>query len=128
MALPDASRPRPAAFVLATDLYTRNGVCVGVQGTAPSRRYVVEWIDNSECCSTVAAQGHYTFEMVMNEADNSIDYIYQTVTIPTLNSPHTFLSGVQNVDGTAGSTLEFSPSSGPTAAMAGLSYHFAPYP
>lgn len=51
-----------------------SGICTATVGTAPNRRLVIEWQD-------VQALGrdatHLTFEVILNESGNTIDFLYQ---------------------------------------------------
>ncbi len=62
-----------------SDNYQRSGVCVATVGSAPNRRYVVEWNDCGYCCPATAGT-NLTFEIILNEGTNIIDMIYQTMT------------------------------------------------
>ncbi len=122
MALPDASRPYPAAFVYNSDLYTRGtGVCLGLTGSAPSRRFVIEGVDETYFPSSTSA--HLTFEAILNEADGSMDFVYQTVN--TAGDTHNNLVGVQN-NGTTGVTYEYRANGPLTRVSSGTSLHLSP--
>jgi hypothetical protein len=77
--LPSPLFSTPAMFPFWDDLYTGGNVYTATLGTAPNRQFVVEWFNKD----TFDAQGTnpgYTFEAILNEADNSIDFVYSTIT------------------------------------------------
>jgi hypothetical protein len=62
------------------DLYTGGNVYVGTVGALPNRQYVVEWFDKNHVNGGgVSDPGGVTFEAIFNQADNSFDFVYQTV-------------------------------------------------
>lgn len=86
------------------DLYTRaSGICYGVTGAAPNRRFVVQWQDLHFCCSDDPAV-HLTFEVVVHEArpprqNNVIDVVYQQMDGAV---GQTGGAGIENADGSNG--------------------------
>ena len=122
MALPDTTRPHAAAFVYNSDLYQRTtaGICYATVGTAPNRRAVVEWLDTAMCCGDGGAQ-HFTFELILNESDGSMDFVYSTMT--TAGTTANFLVGVQNELATVGSTFQYSAGGPPSRIMSNMSLH-----
>jgi hypothetical protein len=73
----------PPGMVIApgwSDLALRAaGICYGVVGTAPNRRFVVQWADAYPCCIDTAGT-RLAFELLINEApagtNNTIDFQY----------------------------------------------------
>jgi hypothetical protein len=128
LALPDASRPRPAAFVFNSDLYTRtgHGVCTVLLGSAPARRFAVEWDDEAMCCGDTGA-AHYTFESFLNESDGSMDWVYQSV-VNQAGETRNFLVGTQNETAIQGSTYEYHATGPLTTIGPGVSLHVTPAP
>lgn len=94
--------PSPPNWLVAgywRDLITRsNGVCYGVVGTAPNRKYVVQWDDVMHFSGR---SGNLTFEVIINEApmgtNNTIDVIYQR-----MDGAMTATAGIENDDGSDG--------------------------
>jgi hypothetical protein len=78
------------------DLATRGpGVCLAVVGTAPARRWVIQWGDARYFTSIF---GHLNFEVVLNEAGDAIDFNYASMTLP---EPATV--GLENWEGSRAS-------------------------
>ncbi len=127
MPLPDASRPRPAAFAFNSDLWQRaaGGVCVATIGTAPSRRTVIESLDAGMCCGD-AGVAHFTFEIILNESDGTLDYVYQTINHGGPGGAY-FVIGAQNETALSGSTYEFRMGP-PMMITAPMSLHLVPAP
>ncbi len=128
MGMPDANRPRPAVFVFNSDLYQRTtaGICFAVVGAAPARRAVIEWLDTAMCCGDANA-AHFTFELVLNESDRSMDFIYGGLTYQPSDTRN-FLVGLQNETATVGSTFTYSAAVPPAAVVAGTALHVTPVP
>jgi hypothetical protein len=83
------------------DLVTRDGgVCYATVGSAPNRKFIVQWQDARWCC-TDDPTVHLTFQVVINEAtpgaNNVIDVIYQRLD-GTLRS---FNAGIEDDEGSA---------------------------
>jgi hypothetical protein len=78
------SVPSPSAFTSPAimpfwdDLYTGGNEFVQAIGTAPTRQFVVEYF-NKDTFESLGLDG-YTFEALFNEADNTLDFVYQTIT------------------------------------------------
>ncbi len=126
MALPDTSRPRPAAFAFNSDLYQRStGVCVATIGAAPSRRTVIQTLDATMCCDATD-DSHFTFEMILNESDGTLDFVYQTIDFG-MSGGADFVIGVQNETAMRGSTFEYSMGP-PTMITSPMSLHLVPAP
>ena len=128
--IPNAARPAPAAFTYNSDLYQRTtaGVCIATVGTAPNRRFVVETQDAAFCCGDAGA-AHFTFEVILNEADNSIDYVYQTVTLGGGGAGYAYLVGTHNAAATLGSVYYWTAAGAPPATItSGTSLHVTPTP
>jgi hypothetical protein len=95
------------------DLYQRaaggsmgaGSVCYAATGTAPNRRFVVQWNNFHFCCSDDPAV-HLTFEVVFNEAatataNNVIDVVYNRM--DGASDPST--AGIENDTGDVGYTI-----------------------
>lgn len=74
--IPDSAAPNNVLAVYWSDLIMRMGVCVATVGAAPTRRLVVEWND---AMSYRGRSGDLTFEAVLYEGTNVVDYLYQTM-------------------------------------------------
>ncbi len=76
---PWVGAPRPVFAPFWDDLVLRTAgsVCVRTLGAAPSRTTVVEWFDASLYLGETA---HLTFELVLREGSNQVDFLYQTLT------------------------------------------------
>jgi hypothetical protein len=119
--IPNAATPNAMVAALWDDLITGpEGVCVVTTGAMPDRHFVVEWPN----VRYLSGGGPFTFEIVLNEMGSTIDFLYQTVTAPLMDST----VGVENQDGTdavaicggavctavsSGTRLRFSPSPAP---------------
>lgn len=78
--LPSTDFASPAFLPYWDDFYTGGQDYVATVGTAPNRQFVMEWANKDTFDSRTAPAGAgYTFEIVLNEADNSIDYNYSSV-------------------------------------------------
>lgn len=131
---PDTTRPRPAAFALSTDLYQRAvptaGMCVATVGTAPNRRMVIQTVDAGVCCGDDQL-AHFSFEIVLNEVDSSLDFLYSTINFGS--SIYNFgtipvVVGVQDAMAVRGSTLEFVRSAPPTMVTGSTRLHLTYIP
>ncbi len=75
-ALPLASDTNVVAPFL-TDLVLRaapgSDICTATIGAAPNRQFVVEWLDVS---AYAASATHLTFELVLHETANTVDFVY----------------------------------------------------
>jgi hypothetical protein len=62
------------------DFYSDGNVYVNTVGSSPNRQFVVEWAGKDTFDSrTAPVPPGYTFELVLNESDNSIDFNYSEV-------------------------------------------------
>lgn len=79
--LPSRATPNNTVAPFWTDLHTRStGICYATVGSAPRRRFVIQWQDLHFCC-TDDPSVHLSFEVIINEArrpeqNNVIDVIY----------------------------------------------------
>ncbi len=98
--LPDRYQPNDALYPYWLDLILGQGdVYTSVLGTAPARRFVVEWRNVAKFFS-----GHVTFEAILAEGTNNVTYQYGT--IEDGRSPSLYTVGLENQSGLDG--LEFS--------------------
>lgn len=90
----------PIAAILAAvapfyeDLVLRDvgsDICYLAQGTAPNRRFILEWLD-------AYAYNHnsvdVTFEVILNETTNAVDFVYSRLE-PTSGTDAPYASGAQ---------------------------------
>jgi hypothetical protein len=79
---PWPAAPRPIFAPFWDDLVLRaaGSVCVRTLGAAPMRTTVVEWSDTSIYMNDAA---HLTFELVLREGTNQVDFVYQTLAAGT---------------------------------------------
>jgi len=98
-AIPERTDPNGVIAAYWLDLLTRDtGVCIGTVGTAPNRRYIVQWADAAYYPTRV---GNLTFEIVLNETTNTVDMIYQS-----LGTPERALTvGLETLDGVDAAVL-----------------------
>ena len=107
---------------LADLVSSAEGVCVATVGTAPARRFVVEWAGSR--LAAMPAAGTITTEAVLNESDRTIDVLTQSGTIlaagrigivgyrsPGLAGPYTLgcTSGGAVCSNTTGTRVRFRP-------------------
>lgn len=69
-----------------------DGMCVATIGASPDRRFVVEWRNATD---TLNASTRFTFELVLHETTNLIDFSYVALT-----SPYAASVGLENQAGT----------------------------
>ena len=92
--LPSTSTPNGVIAPFWTDLRTRTpGVCVATLGSAPNRRVVVQWNDANYFSG---AEGHLTFEAVLHEGTNIIDFVYRALNDVSARTPAV---GLERQDG-----------------------------
>ncbi|MEP7043447.1 MAG: hypothetical protein ABI843_10315 [Dokdonella sp.] len=77
--LPFAAFPSPAIMPFWDDLYDGGNVYYQSLGDAPNRQFVVEWFDKNHYDANQDDPGGITFEVVFNEADTTLDFVYQTL-------------------------------------------------
>ncbi len=78
--IPDANPPNNYAAPYLTDLITgTDGVCVATIGTAPSRRWVVEWRNAAFLSDRTRTM---TFELVLSEGSRGVQFYYDTMATP----------------------------------------------
>jgi len=82
--LPSDYLPAPAILPMWEELIGENGeVYAATLGTAPNRRFVVEWYDRAP----YGASDGFTFELILDEADGGVAFEYEDVdTIPATSS------------------------------------------
>ncbi len=101
--IPTMEAPNGVIAPFWTDLMLRattSAVCTHVVGTSPNRKFVVEWHDVSWFTSATAAPT-MTFEAILNENTNVVDFAYQTVQPRPAELSRTLTIGVENLAGLA---------------------------
>lgn len=74
----------PTLLPFWDDLYAGGNVYFNTVGSSPNRQFVVEWFDK-DTFDTQGLSPGYTFEVVLNESDGSIDFNYANA---ASGSPH----------------------------------------
>jgi hypothetical protein len=125
--LPTAAETSPAVFPFWQDLILRptptSDLCYATSGAAPNRRFVVEWLNAHAYAEITPDTTHLTFEVILNETANTLDFVYNTLTAPVgdetaVNGSQAAI-GIQSQDGTF-----FTAHTGTVAVGRGL--HYAP--
>lgn len=100
--IPSASRPNGVIAPYWADLVTgTDGVCSVVVGTAPIRRWIIQW-KNAQFYSGVEASplaGSASFEIIYNESDRSMDFIYESISGQPTTAPTIAAVGVEHPNG-----------------------------
>jgi hypothetical protein len=119
--LPSATVAHPAAFIYGRDLFQRaTGVCLATFGSAPNRQFVVETNDAYHFADTST---HLTFEVVLSESTNTLDFLYQTLSGPGTTGEMATV-GLEDASGTVATVYE---SSTPGTLRPGLGLRFTPF-
>jgi hypothetical protein len=110
--IPSTGTPNGVIAPYWADNYTRApGMCVATFGTAPNRQWVVEWLNAYHYAS---GSESLTFEVVLTETANTVDFVYQTMTganasrVVGIESP----DGALGVGGCAGGGYNCAPANG----------------
>jgi subtilisin family serine protease len=105
--IPSTNAPNGLAAPLWDDLNPTAGGAVWhrVVGTAPTRRFVVAWVDVPHFGATNGA----TFEVVLDEGTNSITYQYRDTNLgdPIYDFGSSATVGIENANGTIGKQLNY---------------------
>lgn len=119
-----------ADLVLGTD-----GVCSVVVGSAPVRRWIVQW-KNAQFYSgveTAPLAGTASFEIIYNESDASIDFIYETIAGQPVGAPTRAAVGLEHPTGANamvicnGGRTDATPRAADcTAVVSGTRFRFVP--
>jgi hypothetical protein len=121
--IPSPNLPGPALLPYNVDLVQRGGVCFQTFGAAPGRRFAIE---TNDAFLSSDSSADLTFEAVLNEADNSIDFVYATLSDDAGTATGAVCSvGLNNDGGTEGATYEYFDAG---TLAPGLDVHFAPQP
>lgn len=92
--------PTNAIAPFLVDLITRPAMCVATIGVAPQRQFVVEWLTVGYYANRTAS---LTFEAVLHETTNTIDFLYATMdgATPPNYFPAVGLNGASAAEGSA---------------------------
>lgn len=99
--IPNVSSPNAVIAPFWVDLRTGpSGVCYATSGSAPSRSFIVQW---QAATHFSGGGGPNTFQLRLNEADNSIDFVYQSA----VNAPsgYNLTVGIESWDGRSGDAV-----------------------
>ncbi len=121
--LPSPSAPN-AVLAFWDDLLLRdNGICIATVGTAPNRRTVIQWAD-AAFYPVADASTHLNFEVVLSEATQTVDVLYQTMqgTSDTATGSSATI-GVQEGGGTRFDLVGYNT---PGVATAGTGFRWSP--
>ncbi len=103
--IPSTTPPNGVLAAYWVDLVLgADGVCAVTVGSAPSRRFIVQW-RNAQFYSGVKATptaGSASFEVIYNEADRSIDFLYDTISGQPMGAPTRAAVGVETLSGSSG--------------------------
>jgi hypothetical protein len=106
--IPSSMAPNGLVAAYWTDLITGpDGVCVATVGSAPSRRFVVQWKNAGFYPipvppAPIPPTGRASFELIYNETDRSIDFLYETIMGEPAMASTRAAVGIENVAGTGG--------------------------
>ncbi len=110
-AIPDATVPNSVIAANWIDIVTgTTGVCIATQGTAPNRRWIVQWAN----ARRYSGSGPINMEIILNESTNTIDLVYDV----SMTS-----GGVVGVENATGSAAVTYPN---TSSLVGARLRFTP--
>jgi hypothetical protein len=92
--VPSAATPNGVIAAHWVDIVNRESQCIATVGTAPARRWIVQWPNSRYFGSGL---GNLDFEIVLHEGSNNIDVLYQNMT-----GANAGVAGIENQAGTAG--------------------------
>ncbi len=120
--IPDPLAPDAVIAAWWTDLVTSPaGVCTLVTGTAPNRRFIVQWGDVDYFSGRT---GDMNFEIALNESTNTVDLVYSRIATPPAGYIPTV--GVENNSGSAATVVCRSTDTACTMVTSGTSFRFTP--
>ena len=118
--IPTTTTPNAVIAAHWIDLVNTGSQCIATTGTAPNRRWIVEW-PNSRYFGGTA--GNPTFEIVLHEGTNNIDLAYQN-----MPGSASATSGLENQTGTLGISACATATTYNCAMTAGTIVRFVPIP
>ncbi len=77
--IPQVAVPNSVVAPYEGDNQNEGAQCIATVGVAPMRQWVVQWNHAHHCCGAMAGVD-LTYEVVLSETTNTIDFIYQTMT------------------------------------------------
>src|SRR5262249_6752930 len=107
------------------DLVLRPGpgsdICYLSSGAAPNRRLAIEWKDALAFDANAKEETHLTFELVLAETTNTLDFVYLTIT--SAAGDETYVNGMSALIGlqSAGGAV-FSEHSGTVTTTAAVRF------
>ena len=118
-----------ADLVLGTE-----GVCAATVGSAPSRRFIIQWPNAQFYPDAMGAPptGRASFELIYNESDASIDFLYETISGQPAMAVSRPAVGIENVLGmglavcTGGRSDATPPAPTCTAVTSGTRFRLVP--
>jgi hypothetical protein len=104
---PTTAAPNNAIYPLWDDLYfTTGGIYYQTDGTAPTRRFTVAWINRQQYARVGTSE---TFECILYEGSNNIEFRYGTLDADAGGEQgpggSDYTVGVENSDGTVAFTI-----------------------
>lgn len=134
--IPDPTVPNGVIAAYWADLVTGpDGVCSVVVGSAPVRRWIVQWKNAHFYPGAVDAgpAGTASFEVIYNESDASFDFLYETITGQPPATPTRAAVGLEHPNGLdgfavcAGGRTDRTPAATDcTAVTSGTRFRLAP--
>jgi hypothetical protein len=126
-ALPTTSLANPAILPYWDDMLPNGTIYYAAVGTAPNRQFVVDYKDKLAYGDSGDPTGQTgaTFEVILNEADGSIDFEYETTTFGGVASNYD--NGVSATVGLQSASTFANPYSyNSTSLSDGLAIHWTP--
>ncbi len=76
--IPSRAAPNGVIAPLMLDLVMRPGICIGRDGAAPRRRWIVQW-DNARYYVDPSSTANVSFEAILHESSGDIEFLYQSI-------------------------------------------------
>ena len=134
--IPSAVAPNGVIAPYWIDLVTgTDGVCSVVVGSAPIRRWIVQWKNAQFYSGDMATPlaGSASFEFIYNESDASLDFIYETISGQPTTAPGRAAVGVEHPNGINATVIcaggrgdSTPPAADCTAVTSGTRFRLAP--
>jgi subtilisin-like proprotein convertase family protein/nitrous oxidase accessory protein NosD len=125
--LPNANTPNEIIAPYWADLLlgSANVIHYDTRGTAPYRRFIVQWTAAPHYVSG-SPQGAATFQVILYETSNAIEFRYGSITLGTFTATRAI--GLENSTGTVGNNITPIPTGGPTSYLFTVSGLTCPQP
>jgi len=117
--LPSVDDPDGIVAPYMGDNFNVGAQCAAVVGTAPNRRWVLEWPDSYHCCTRPPTMRPVVYEVVFHEGTSIIDFLYQQ-----REGARASTIGVEDLDGVRG----LSPCGPGMRCVPTGNYRFLPVP